>query len=396
MKTKLVTLIVVLLLLGILFSGCLNRSESQNPDDQGNGKSEISVVSAESPIRKYFTTPKILWTFDDYTIQYHHNPPHKGFGGLTEKITSHGGFVQIMVIFTTETSTKPFGNELRNYSVADDFGYSASDIAASLEFFSRPKVTAASHGWNHTTNLNYVNMSFVSKMINYTMWNWKNNYGITPHFFLGPGTTGNYNLTLALKRFSEQYWTVYGENFKWYDPKLFPNASRNSPAVEYIDKPSYVVEFDPLFAAGWGTPSKNVKEAMDLFNRSSDGKEILFIRGHPSSLNGTDQKAMENLSYWEQWIDWVYQTHDLININHTEAIQYNIDRYSFKVIKNGEENYTIDLTNCSFNHSVLFSKPINSTKNWALYEKDHRLIGDVHDDAFIELSPGSIYYFMVK
>ena len=58
---------------------------------------------------------------------------------------------------------------------------------------------------------------------------------------------------------------MYGENFKWYDTKLFPNASRNSPAVEYIDKPSYVVEFDPLFAAGWGTPSKNVNEAIEPF-----------------------------------------------------------------------------------------------------------------------------------
>jgi len=396
MKKILQTCIIITLFIGILFSGCLNKSEPEIPDNNGNSKIEIAVDSIDSPIQKYFTTPKILWTFDDYSVQYHHNPPHKGFGGLTEKINSYGGFVQIMVIFTTETYTTPFGNELRNYSVVDDFGYSPSDVAASLEFFSRPKVTAACHGWNHTTNLNYVNLSFASKMINYTMWNWKNNYGITPHFFLGPGTTGNYNLTLALKRFSEQYWTVYGENFKWYNAKLFPNASRNSPAVEYIDKPSYVVEFDPLFAAGWGTSSKNVTEAMNLFNQSSEGKEILFIRGHPSSMNGTDQKTIENLSYWEQWIDWVYQTHDLININHTEAIEYNIDRYCFKVIKNNEENYTIDLTNCTFHHSVLFSKPLNSTKNWALYEKDHRLMEEVQDDTFIELSPGSIYYFMVK
>lgn len=396
MKNMLVSLIVVLLLIGILFSGCMNKSEPQKPDNQGNSPSEIPVDNDDSPIRKYFTTPKILWTFDDYSIQYHHNPPHKGFGGLTEKINSFGGYVEIMVIFTTEILTKPFNNEIRNYSVVDDFGYSPSDIAASLEFFSRPNVEAASHGWNHTGNLNYVNLSFAYKMINFTMWNWKNNYNITPHFFLGPGTTGNYNITLALKRFSDQYWMVYGENFKWYNVKLFPNHSRSSPAVDYIEEASYSVEFDPLFGESWGTPCKNVEEAMDLFNRSSEGKEIILIRGHPSFLNGTDNKATENLSFWEQWIDWIYQTHDLININHSEAIQYNIDRYNFKVIKNNESNYTIDLTNCSFNHFVLFSTPLNNSNNWAVFDENNRFIGDVQNDTFIELSPGLIYYFRVK
>ena len=117
-----------------------------------------------------------------------------------------------MVIFTTETSTRPFGNELRNYSVINDFGYAPSDIAANLEFFSRPNVEVGSHGWNHTGNLNYVNLSFAYKMINFTMWNWTNNYHITPHFPWPKVRTGNYNLTLALKRFSERYWPVYGEN----------------------------------------------------------------------------------------------------------------------------------------------------------------------------------------
>jgi hypothetical protein len=396
MNQKVILIVAVLLLFGIWSSGCVNKPEPKNPDDHGKIAIEIPVDSVESPIRKYFTTQKILWTFDDYSIQYNHNPPHKGFGGLTDRINSYGGFVQLMVIFTTETYTKPFGNELRNYSVINDFGYSPSDIAASLEFFSRPNVEVGSHGWNHTGNLSYVNQSFAFKMINFTMWNWKNNYNITPHFFLGPGTSGNYNITLALKRFSERYWTVYGENFKWYNAKLFPNASRSSPAVEYIDKPSYVVEFDPLFGESWGTPCKNVTEAKNLYNRSSVGKEILFVRGHPSFLNGTNQKAIENLSFWEQWIDWIYQTHELININHIQAIHYNMDRTHFKVVKNNEENFTIDLTNCSYNHSVLFSKPLNSTKKWAVFDEEYRFIKDISDDTFIEISPGSIYYFLVK
>lgn len=383
----------IMFLIGIFFSGCVQESKPENPNNPQDVSIEIAVEHTDSPIRKYFTTPKILWTFDDYMIPYHHHPPHKGFGGLTEQVNSYGGFVQIMVIFTSEAYTKPFGNQFRNYSVVDDFGYSQSDIAASLEFFSRPKVTAACHGWNHTQNLNHINLSLAYNIINYTLWNWKNNYGIIPHFFLGPGTSGNYNLTWAMKRFSQTYWPVYGENFRWFDAKLFQNASRNSPAVDYIERPSYTIEFDPLFGASWGTPCKNLQEAMDLFNRSSAGKEIILVRGHPNFLNGTDKKATENLSYWQQWIDWIYQNHDLININHTTAIYYNIDRYQFKVLKHNEEKYTIRLNNCSYSHSVLFSKPFNSTKHWAVYDQNNMIIADVQGDTFVQLNPGTHYYF---
>lgn len=396
MRRKLIALIIVLLFLGIVLSGCMNAPEQKPPISNGNGAHEIAVESDESPIREYFTTSKILWTFDDYSIQYHHNPPHKGFGGLTERIISYGGYVLIMVIFTTDTFTKPFGNELRNFSVVDDFGYSQSDIDTSLEFFSWPHVEVGCHGWNHTGNLNYINLSYALKIINVTMWNWRNNYHITPHFFLGPSTSGNYNLTVALKRFSERNWMVYGENFRWYDKRYFANASRNSPAVEYIEKPSYAVELDPLFGESWGDPSKNVTEAKELFNQTSVGKEIILIRGHPRTLNETTQNAIENLSYWQEWIDWIYQTHSLININHSEAIYYNIDRYMFKVMKNSEENFTIDLTNCSYHHNVLFSKPLNSTREWALYGKDKKWLGDVQNQTFFDLSPGRIYYFLVK
>jgi len=390
-----VAFMVSMMFLGTVLSGCTDTPETNPPDTPENGAQEIAVESADSPIREYFTTPKILWTFDDYSVQYHHHPPHKGFGWLTEQIISYGGFVQLMVIFTTETFTKPFGNEFRNYSVVDDFGYSQTDIDASLEFFSKPHVEVGCHGWNHTLSLNYITLSHAYNYINYTMWNWKNNYNITPHFFLGPSTSGNYNLTLALKRFSEQYWPVYGENFRWYDKRYFANASRNAPEVEYIEKPAYAVEIDPLFGETWGDPSKNLSEAKVLFKNTISGKEILLIRGHPRLLNGITADATENLSYWQEWIDWIYQNHSLININHTEAIYYNLDRYSYKVTKNSEENYSIDLTNCSYPHRVLLSKPLNSIKEWALYD-NNRWMGDVQENVFFDLSPGKIYFFLGK
>jgi len=359
---------------------------------QGNW-SEVPADGLGSPIEKYFTTPKILWTFDDYQIGYNEHPPHKGYGGLSERITSYGGNVNIMTYFTTPDSTAPFNNQIRNYSVVNDFGWSKNSINASLEFFSWPGVTPACHGWNHSENLNHANLSFAYKIINYTLWNWKNNYNITPHFFLGPGTSGNYNVTLALKRFSEMYWPVYGENFRADDHNLFPNGSK--PAIEYIGQASYVAMFDPLFGQNWSTPCKTLKEAQDLYNTSSKGKEILFIRGHPNILNSTSESS--NLTLWQQWIDWIYQTHQLININHTEAIQYNIDRYKFKVEKNSNTNYTIDLTQCKFNHKLLFSSPIeNDLRPWKLYTQDGRFIGRIQGDTFLKIEPGLKYYFTLE
>ena len=355
----------------------------------------IPSNSAESPIRKYFTTKKILWTFDDYYIQSDHHPPHKGFGGLTEKINGYGGHVNIMVIFTGESETVPFGNEIRIYSVVDEFGWPQEKVNASLEFFNRDKVYPQCHAWNESSvELNTANSSFAHKIINYTLWNWKNNYNITPHFFLGAGTSGNYNITLALKHFSEKYWNVYGESFRWDVPDLFPESSCDAPAVEYIGKADFVAMFDPLFGRGWGTPCKTLEEAQELFNAQSQNKEVLFIRGHPDFLNGTNKRATENLTLWEDWIDWIYQEHNLININHTEAIQYNIDRYNFRVEKNSLYKFTIDLTDCEFNHTVLFTNPYGDPdRRWTLHDENERYIGETPNDMFLELESGIKYYF---
>ena len=166
--------------------------------------------------------------------------------------------------------------------------------------------------------------------MNYTLWNWYNNYHIKPRFWLGHSYDGNYNISLALKKFSEKYWTVYAEYFITNNESFFPNHIE--PAVEYI---GYF--FDPYFGCYFGHPCKTVEEAQQLFTAYSQNKEILAIRGHPFFLNGTEPRATENLTKWQQWIDWIYQTHTYININHTEAIQYKIDRQNFTVEKNNPE-----------------------------------------------------------
>jgi hypothetical protein len=188
----------------------------------------IAPDSSESPIRKYFTTQKILWTFDDYWINANDYPPHKGFGGLSEQIHSYGGIVGINCIFIPPWIGAKFGNEIRNYSVVPEFsqytsGFSQDHIDKSLEFFSRSYIEPECHGWNHSEDLNHATMSFAYTIVNYTLWNWYNNYHIKPHFWLGHSTYGNYNISLALKKFSEKYWTVYAEDFNTDDTDRFPN-----------------------------------------------------------------------------------------------------------------------------------------------------------------------------
>ena len=387
MNIKLISISIILIVCLISFTNAIKI-------DNVKAKSYIEADSHDSPIRKYFSTKKILWTFDDYYIHKNHYPPHKGFDGLTSKITDYGGHVNIMVIFTNEWQTGIFQNEIRNYSVVQDFEWPQEKINKSLEFFRRNNIYPQCHGWNHSADLNGASLSEAYKIINFTLWNWKNNYDIEPNFFLGHGTSGNYNITLALKHFSDKYWNVYGENFRWYDPDLFPNPSRDAPAVEYIGKAEYVAMFDPCFGCSWGTPCETLKEAQDLFDTSSENKEIVFIRCHPSFLNDTDEETKAYLNLWEDWIDWIYQNHNLININHTQAIGYITDRYNFKLEKVSPDTFIIDLISCKFDHKILFTQPYdNKYYNWTLSDEKGKIIGEFYEDEFFELESGVKYSF---
>jgi hypothetical protein len=351
----------------------------------------IEPDSFQSPIRKYFITQKILWTFDDYWINSNYYPPHKGFGGLSEQIHSYGGIVGINCVFIPSWIGAKFGNEIRNYSVVPEFsqytsGYSQAHIDKSLEFFSRSYIEPECHGWNHSEDLNHATLSFAYTIVNYTLWNWYNNYHVKPNFWLGHSSYGNYNISLALKKFSEKYWTVYAEYFKTDDTDRFPNHIK--PAVEYIGP-----FFDPAFGESWDPACKTVAEAQQLFTAYAQGKEILAVRGHPDFLNGTNQRATQNLTKWQQFINWIYQTHTLINIHHTEAIEYKIDRNNFIVIENSPTSFTIDLTGCTFDHNVLFTNPDGTNqRNWILSDQNGHYIGTVRDDVFLLLKNGVKYF----
>jgi hypothetical protein len=73
----------------------------------------IPVDDPQSPLQKYFTTQKILWSLDDYWINSHDYPPHKGYGGLTQRIINYGGYVQINSIFIPDWIGQYYGHAVR-------------------------------------------------------------------------------------------------------------------------------------------------------------------------------------------------------------------------------------------------------------------------------------------
>jgi PKD repeat protein len=178
---------------------------------------------------------------------------------------------------------------------------------------------------------------------------------------------------------------VYVESFTLLDSKgKFPDGK--SPAVEYIGN-----GFDPEFGVNFsGHPSKTLKEAQQKFNNSVLDEDVIFIVGHPDILNNTGQD--ENLTLWKQFIDWIYQKHTLLNINHTEAIGYNIDKNNFTVIRNNAGNYTIDLTNCRYNHNVYLTSPDNDESRWILLDESGNSIGEITGSGFLQLKKGHYYY----
>jgi len=383
MKKLTILLMIIILINTGLLSGCTNTTKTNTI----NAKS-IQPDSLESPICKYFTTKKITWSFDDYYMEENYYPPHKGYGGLSEQIHSYGGYVNILVIFATPWILERFGNEIRNYSAVKEFGpiysgFSQTNINKSLKFFNNSYIFMTCHEWNHSLseNLNNVNLTQAHKLIYFSLWNLYNNYHIKPHFWLGRSSWGNYNITLALKSFSETYWPVYGEFFSDLNNNgRFPDG--NTPAVEYIGS-----SCDPGFGWDWAE-CKTLPEAQKLYGDYTQNREVIFMRCHPALLNDTSHQ--NDLKMWQEYIDWIYQKHELININHTQAIEYKVDRNNFKVQKNNEGNYTIDLTLCQFNHNVLFSSPDNN--EWELQVKNGDDIGVLQGDMFFSLEKGYTYY----
>jgi len=199
------------------------------------GSGRIEPDGSQSPIRRYFTTQKIIWSLDDFYISS--SSKLYKFKTVADEITKYDGNVNINIVFA-DSSLEP-GSEVRNYSVIEEFGWSQSQINSCLNFFEQKGVYPQSHGWNHSENLNHASLRLAKEIVYHSLWNLKNNFGIEAHFFLGHNYDGNYNITLAMKTFSDNYWTVYGEHFDYVG---------DESAIEFITQSPWVTyPIDPLF-----------------------------------------------------------------------------------------------------------------------------------------------------
>ena len=71
-----------------------------------------------------------------------------------------------------------------------------------------------------------------------------------------------------------------------------------------------------------------------------------------------------------------------------------LDRFNFTVEKERANAFIIDLTDCKYDHKILFSQPYENVKvRWKLYDSNGNIIGIVYEDQFFELKNGKVYYF---
>ena len=62
---------------------------------------------------------------------------------------------------------------------------------------------------------------------------------------------------------------------------------------------------------------------------------------------------------------------------------------------NSINNYSIDLSNCKYDHTLLFTQPYEKIQaTWTIYDDTGGIIGEVFEDSFHELQSGSVYYFV--
>ena len=65
---------------------------------------------------------------------------------------------------------------------------------------------------------------------------------------------------------------------------------------------------------------------------------------------------------------------------------------NYKIEKIKDNKFTIDLSECNFDHNILFTQPYNGEKyNWTVIDEEGNNIGEYQDDKFIELKGGIKY-----
>jgi len=295
---------------------------------------KIDPSSEDSPIKKTFTKKIIVWRFDDMSMRSQDTKIYK-FLSMTENITKYGGYVGWGFIVGM--------NETIRYSSPKNLTYQQQNIDKLKALTSDEKVFLWLHCWNHSWYTGTDGPSVWIKSIeqqrdalNYTIWTFQNNFGYYPPIFSAGGSQGNINTTIVLAE-RDMLLLYGGPNYEPPDKKL-----------RYLTLPSD--KGSVLFQLDYQA-KKNITDDMKAtFSEKYNKYPILQIMLHPGEWNES------TLPKFAEFTEWVYTTHNVLNMNFTDAYNYKHDVESIQLDKHNNASYTISLKDALNPLEITWSK----------------------------------------
>ena len=244
------------------------------------------------------TTIIIVWRFDDISIRSNNIKINK-FVSMTEDVTKYGGYVGWGFI--------PGSNETIQYPHPQNLTYKQENIEKFNTLTSDEKVFLWLHCWNHSWYTGNNGPSVWTKSIeqqrealNYTIWTFYNNFGYYPSIFSAGGSKGNIYTTIVLAE--RDILLLYGNsNYEPPDERL-----------RYLTLPSD--EDSVLLQLNYYDSLEYMKTK---FTDKYNNYPVLQVLLHPGDWSES------KLPVFAEFTEWVYTNHVLVNMNFTEAYNYN-------------------------------------------------------------------------
>lgn len=144
--------------------------------------------------------------------------------------------------------------------------------------------------------------------------------------------------------------------------------------TDALGYPSYIMDFTSDFEweNGYNPVShhkfEDFKNSYDRFCNSSDEYYIIYLHDWTflnEHLNLDEEKTRE----FEKAIDYM-KTDDVQFITIEEAYKWRIDEPNIRTFKIDKYNYSVDLTECQYNHTLKFHSPLDLNESIIVTDKN--------------------------
>jgi peptidoglycan/xylan/chitin deacetylase (PgdA/CDA1 family) len=248
----------------------------------------------------------VLWRFDDLRSTSNESLRNI-YHSMIENVTSYGGYVRIAFI-PGENNTGDEGTDIRVYTQEQ------IDGVLELLDIDRDLVNLSYHSWNHSepyTDPWHGSLPEQSLHMNAAVDTVKYNFGFDLEGWVGPGGAANYNTTYLLEQMGISGYLIASNTQSIYD------------GVRYLD----------IYGEGENVRSTdfygNIGDAKTNFSYSYNKSNIIMIYGHPAQYVNLDG-YLENFS---DFVEYVYNDHNVINMDWEEAVDYRIDLFNIDSIE---------------------------------------------------------------